>query len=123
MNDSKLYSHSNAIIQIGDNVSINSNVQLGVTENCRIIVGDNVLIGPNTVLRASNHEFKRIDIPIREQGHREGFIEVEEDVWIGANVVILPNVKIGKGSVIGAGAVVTENIEPFSIAVGVPAKK
>ena len=51
-----------------------------------------------------------------------GSVTVEDDVWIGSNCVILPGVTIGCGSVIGAGAVVTKDIPPYSIAVGVPAK-
>jgi maltose O-acetyltransferase len=47
---------------------------------------------------------------------------IEDDVWIGARVIILPGVKIGKGSIVGAGAVVTKDVEPYSIVAGVPAK-
>ena len=54
--------------------------------------------------------------------HTGGRIIIEEDVWIGSNCNILPNVLIGKGSIIGAGSVVTKNIPEYSIAAGVPAK-
>jgi len=109
-------------IEIGDNVSFNSNVMINADIGGNIKIGSNVLMGPNVVVRASNHMFKNKTIPIAEQGHLSGSIIIEDDVWIGANVVILPNVSIGKGSVIGAGAVVTKDIDCFSIAVGVPAK-
>ena len=52
----------------------------------------------------------------------EGKIKIEDDVWIGSNVIILPNINIGKGSIIGAGSVVTKNIPEYSVAVGVPAR-
>tara|TARA_Y100000991_G_C21709108_1_gene237101 strand:- start:224 stop:532 length:309 start_codon:yes stop_codon:yes gene_type:complete len=87
-----------------------------------IIIGKNVLIGPNSVLRSNNHNYKTSQKPINQQGMSEGKITIEDDVWIGSNVVILPNVIIGKGSIVAAGAVVTSNVEAFSIVGGVPAK-
>ena len=56
-------------IRVGNNVSINSNVQPGAADHGKIVIGDNALIGPNTALRASNHKFGRIDVPIRKKGH------------------------------------------------------
>ena len=55
-------------------------------------------------------------------GHVPGEIHIEEDVWIGANCVITADVRIGRGAVVGAGAVVTRDVEPFSIVGGVPAR-
>ena len=63
-----------------------------------------------------------ISRPINEQGHSPGVILIEEDVWLGSHVTVLPNVTIGKSSIIGSGSVVTKDIPPFSIAAGVPAK-
>ena len=88
-----------------------------------IKIGKNVLIGPNSVLRSNNHNFKILDKPINQQGMSEGKIIIEDDVWIGSNVVILTNVIIGKGSIIAAGAVVTSNVESFTVVGGVPAKQ
>jgi galactoside O-acetyltransferase len=85
-------------------------------------IGADCLIGQNTVLRASDHEYKAIDVPIINQGRTGGKIVVEDDVWIGANVVVTRNVCIGAHSVVAAGAVVTKDIEPYSIVGGVPAK-
>ena len=123
MQYSHLYAHNEGQITIKNNVSINSNVQLGAAEHGKIILGDNVLIGPNTVLRASNHKFERVDVPIRNQGHSGGSIVVDDDVWISANVVILPDIHIGKGAVIAAGAVVTKDVPSYAIFGGVPAVK
>ena len=109
-------------ITIGNNVGMNSNVMLNADCGGQIIIGNNVLIGPNCVLRASNHEFSDVRIPIKAQGHRSGRIIIEDDVWLGSNVVILPDV-IGKtGAVIAAGAVVTKDVDSFCIVGGVPAK-
>jgi len=109
-------------IKMGKNVHINHGCIIDASDG-EIEIGDNVLIGPYCVLRAANHVFSNPNIPIIEQEHEPGKIIVEDDVWIGAHVTVVPNVKIGRGSVIGAGAVVTKDIAPFSIAVGVPAKK
>jgi galactoside O-acetyltransferase len=108
-------------IKVGKNVHINHGCIIDASDG-EIEIGDNVLIGPFCVLRAANHVFSNPNVPIIEQGHEPGKIVIEDDVWLGAHVVVLPNVRIGRGSVIGAGAVVTKNIEPFSIAAGVPAK-
>ena len=87
-----------------------------------IEIEDNVIIGPNTVIRASNHNYADINKPIRYQNHAGGKIIIKEDVWIGSNCTILPNIVIGKGSIIGAGSVVTKNIPEYSVVAGVPAK-
>jgi len=80
------------------------------------------MIGPNVVMRTANHNFLRTDIPMQVQGHLFGDINIEDDVWIGANVTILGGVNIGRGSIIGAGAVVTKNVPSMAIAAGVPAR-
>ena len=110
-------------ITIGDRVNLNSNVMINADCEGTIEIGKNVLIGPNVVLRASNHQFKSKDLLIKEQGHQAGNIKIYDDVWIGANVVILPNVEIKKGAVIAAGAVVTRDVESYSVVGGVPARQ
>jgi len=111
-----------AQICIGNNVGLNYNVMINADCGGSIQIGDDVSIGPYTVIRASNHNFERIDIPIKAQKHVPGTIVIETDVWIGAHVVILPNIKIGHSSVIGAGSIVTKDIPPFSVVVGNPAR-
>jgi galactoside O-acetyltransferase len=117
-----LFSAENGLIKIGENTSFNSNVFINSSVCGEILIGNNCLIGPNVVMRTAGHNFERADIPIRNQGHICKNIMIEDDVWLGANVVVLGGVTIGKGCVIGAGSVVTKNIEAYSIAVGVPAK-
>jgi acetyltransferase-like isoleucine patch superfamily enzyme len=107
-------------IKIGANCSINSFCCLYGTGG--IFIGDFVRIADHTVIVASEHIFERKDIPIAEQGFSVKGIHIEDNVWIGAHVVIQDGVTIGTGSIIGSGAIVTRDIPSWSIAVGVPAK-
>ena len=118
----KLYASEFSKIKIGFNASFNSNVMVNARGKGKIFIGNNVLIGPNVVLRSSNHSFGTTKLPIINQGMNEGIITIYDDVWIGSNSVILPNCEIGKGAIVAAGAVVTSNIEPYTIVGGVPAK-
>ncbi len=109
-------------IIIGDKTAFNENCHINASNGGTIKIGKKCPIGPNVVMRTSNHNFNNKNIYIQDQGHTSGNITIEDNCWIAANVTILNNVKIGKGSVIGAGAVVTNNIPENSIAVGIPAK-
>ena len=81
------------------------------------------MMGPEVVFYTQNHKTNRTDIPMREQGMTEIMpIVIEDDVWIGARVVVLPGCTIGRGSVIGACSVVSKSIPPYSVAVGSPAR-
>lgn len=110
-------------LQIGDRVSLNTNVLINAASGGRIVIGSDVLIGPNAVFRASDHAFATRTKPIREQGHTAGEIVVEDDVWIAANVTLVGGVRIGRGAVVAANAVVTRDVEPYSVVGGVPAAK
>ena len=105
--------------KLGNNSGLGSNAQIGkYTE-----IGDNVMMGPYVNIITRNHRFDSIEIPMNQQGYyNHEPVIIEDDVWIGNNVIILPGVHVGKGSIIGAGAVVTKNVEPYSIIGGVPAK-
>lgn len=106
-------------------IVIGNNSGLGI--NCKVrgplTIGDDVMMGPDVMIFVSNHQTSRTDIPMRGQGStsRKRVI-IEDDVWIGARVIILPGVKIGKGSIIGAGAVVTKDVPQYSVVAGNPAK-
>jgi galactoside O-acetyltransferase len=109
-------------IIIGNNMNANVNVFIVSGPDGEITIGDDVLIGPNVIIRAADHNFEKIDIPIRKQGHISGKIIIGNDVWIGGNVVITKDVIIGDHCIIGAGSVVTKDFKPFSVVGGVPAK-
>jgi acetyltransferase-like isoleucine patch superfamily enzyme len=107
-------------LRIGSNVGINHYCYIGVRGT--IEIGDNVIFGPRVSVLSENHNFDRTDIPIKHQGVTKGTTRIGNDVWIGAGASILSGVTIGDGCVIGAGAVVTGDVEPWSVVVGVPAK-
>ena len=110
-------------ISIGDNCLINHNNVLQAGKKVgRIAIGNYVHTGANVMMFAFNHGIDKLNIPTIEQNYYDGDIIIEDDVWIGAGSVILPGVKIGKGSVIASNSVVNKDVEPFSIVGGVPAK-
>jgi acetyltransferase-like isoleucine patch superfamily enzyme len=87
-----------------------------------ITIGDDVHIAAHTVIVASEHDYRLLGRENFSEDMRGKGIVIEDNVWIGANAVVLDGVTIGKGSVIGAGAVVSRDIPADSIAVGVPAR-
>lgn len=112
---------STGAIVLGRRCGIGSFAYLA-TGKASILVGDYVRIGAHTYIGASNRGFDNPNKLIIEHEKTEQGITIEEDVWIGANCVILDGVRIGRGSVVGAGAVVTRDVPSLSIAVGNPAR-
>lgn len=107
-------------LQIGDDCSINPYCMIYGHGGLKI--GNQVRIATHTVIIPANHKFDRLDVPIFSQGLSLQGVAIENDVWIGAHVVITDGVRIGTGAVIGAGAVVTSNVEPYAVYAGVPAR-
>lgn len=87
-----------------------------------ISIGANVLIGPRVSMHAENHRFIDPDIPIKEQGVVLEPIVIEDDSWIGSDVVLLGGVTVGRGAVVAAGSVVTKSVAAGSVVAGVPAR-
>ena len=105
-------------VHIGNNSRIGiGNVIIGPVK-----IGNNVILAQNIVMSGLNHNYKDITIPIYLQGETTAPIIIEDNCWIGANVVITAGVTIGKHSVVAGGAVVTKNIPPHCVAAGNPAK-
>ena len=113
-----VYLASPGKVKIGLNCQINEFVFLqGAT------IGNNVMIARYASLIAFTHNHSRVDIPMNMQGKvRPEPIEIEDDVWIGNNAIIMPGIKIGKGSIIAAGAVVTNDVESYTVVGGIPAR-
>nr|WP_296074086.1 acyltransferase [uncultured Ruminococcus sp.] len=102
-------------LTMGNNSSIGPHGYIGCSG--RITIGNNVMFGPKCSLFAENHNFSSTNSTIKSQGVSQKGIIVEDDCWIGSNVVILDGVTIGKGSVIGAGTLVSKSIPACSIIV------
>lgn len=125
------------ISSCGDNVNIekgaNFNTELEIGDfsglgidsdiNGKVIIGKYVMMGPQCKIYSRNHAFSRTDIPMMKQGFSDVKpVIIEDDVWIGGGVIILPGVHVGQGAIIGAGAVVTKNVEAFTVVGGNPAR-
>jgi maltose O-acetyltransferase len=84
-----------------------------------IIIGEDVMMEVNVTVFGSNHVFDRTDIPMRKQGiKKEKPVIIENDVWIGNNAIIMSARIISKGTIVGAGSVVTKDFPPYSIIGG-----
>ena len=112
---------NDGVLKIGKNCTINSFCFI-YADKGGLEIGDNVLMGPGVGIFGSNYKCDDVNKPIIDQGIISRGIKIEDDVWIGSNSTILDGVTIGRGSIIGAGSVVTNDIPPFSSAFGVPAK-
>lgn len=108
----------------GRHIIIGNNSGLGCHCNVHgpLTIGNDVMMGPNVTILTSNHNFDRLDIPMRLQGSTTKEVIIGNDVWIGQNVIILPGVRIGNGVIIAAGAVVTHEVPDYAIIGGVPAR-
>lgn len=107
-------------LTVGNNVGINHYCYIGVRG--KITIGDNVIFGPRVSVFSENHNFDRLDIPIKDQGETRKDTLIGNDVWIGAGSIILSGVKIGDGAIIAAGSVVNKDVSSNTIVAGVPAK-
>ena len=109
-------------ITIGVNSYINGG-NLIASPNAHIIIGDNCLISYNVHIRTDMHNYSNKNELINKQGHREADIVIVDDVWIGYGAQIMAGVRVCKGSVIAAGAVLTHSTNEYEVWGGVPAKK
>jgi len=115
-----ILSCKNGDIVIDDNANVGFNVE--VFSAGRVRIGKDVLIAAYTYLVGGDHLFDRVDVPVLYQGRTAQGIEVDDNVWLGAHVVVSDGSRVGRDAIVGAGAVVRGEIPPFAIAAGVPAK-
>lgn len=132
---------SNRGIEIGDGVFIgrqtilsckNGDILIGERANIgfhceifsghRVRVGRDVLIAAYTYLVGGDHRHDRVDLPVIRQGRSARGIDVGENVWLGAHVVVADGVTVGRDAIVGAGAVVNADVPAYHVAVGVPAR-
>ena len=109
----------------GKGVRVGDRSAIGL--DCLVIgplsIGRNVMMGPRCCILGSSHETASVNLPMNQQGFSpDRVVIIEDDVWIGANVTILPGRRIGRGSIVGAGSVVTHDVAPFTVVGGNPAQ-
>ncbi|MDL2323282.1 acyltransferase, partial [Bacteroidales bacterium OttesenSCG-928-A17] len=115
----KAYFGSGLGLEIGDRSGIGVNA---VVPN-NIKIGMNVMMGPNCYILSKNHEFSRIDIPMIEQSYSKSKQTIiEDDVWIGRQVLFTPGRTVKKGSIIAAGTILSKDFEEYSIIGGNPSR-
>lgn len=106
-------------IKLGDGSSIGEGSYL--QDGADIIIGKDVMMGPKVSIYTTNHGISK-NIPMWKQKSIHKSVIIEDEVWIGHGAIILPGRKIGYGSVVGAGSVITKDVPPFAVVGGNPAK-
>jgi acetyltransferase-like isoleucine patch superfamily enzyme len=112
-------------ISIGDNTYIGPNASFSTTHS-RIKIGNNVMFGPSVHIFGGNHIIDRVGITmnsiVKTDETKDLDVILEDESWVGGGAIILTGVTIGRGAIIGAGAVVTKSVAPYSISGGNPCK-
>ncbi|MEM7005949.1 MAG: acyltransferase [Pseudomonadota bacterium] len=107
-------------IELGEGTRIGAHCSLWAGNgDARIVLGRFALLAPNVMITTSNYRFNE-GSPVTEQPMREADIEIGDDVWIGYGAIILPGSRIGDGAIIGAGALVKDEIPPYAIVANAP---
>ena len=109
----------------GRGIRVGARSGLGIDSDLHgtITLGNDVMMGPRCTILTRNHQFDSVSVPMNQQGFAQDLpVVIEDDVWIGANVTITAGVRIGRGTVVAAGAVVTRDVPAFSVVGGVPAR-
>lgn len=107
-------------LDVGERTVFGHHVTIGVRD--RVTIGEACLIAELVSIRDHDHRFDDLTVPILDQGWVAAPVVIGDGVWIGAKATIVKGVTIGDGAVIGAGAVVTKDVPPRAIALGVPAR-
>ncbi|WP_462323580.1 acyltransferase [Desulfoplanes sp.] len=124
--ENSFVAHRSTLAAQGGDIRIKKHVHISrgsyINGIGNVVIGNDCMVGPHVVLISGTHNYRDMNTPIRKQGSTKKMIVIEDNVWLAANVNVMPGVRVGEGSVVGAGAVVTKDIPPYSIAVGVPAR-
>lgn len=120
-----VYSYEN--IELGNDVNLGYRPIL-IAARSKIVIGNHVMFGPEVTIRGGNHRIDVVGRNMIDVGENEKRPEddpgvvIEDDVWIGTRAIILAGVRVGRGAVVGAGAVVTKSVPPYAIVGGNPAR-
>jgi acetyltransferase-like isoleucine patch superfamily enzyme len=117
------YSYEN--IEVGDDVTIGHGAVLLASDSC-ILLGNKVMFGPNVTIVGGDHNIAEVgrfmyDVHEKKAGDDQDVV-IEDDVWVGSGAIVLKGVRLGRGSIVAAGAVVRKDVLPYTIVGGVPAK-
>lgn len=119
-------SHYAVLATMGGSIRIGKRCWIGAHSHLQghggLVIGDDVLIASHVVVIPANHRFERTDVPINCQGETRRGIVIEDDVWIAAHATVLDGVRIGRGAIVAAGAVVRHDVAPYAVVGGVPAR-
>ena len=107
-------------LRVGDRSNIGANCYIGCSGG--ISIGSDVMISPNVQIFSENHNYGRTSQTIKMQGVTRAPVAIDDDCWIASGSIILAGVRVGAGSVVAAGAVVTSDVPPGSVVAGVPAR-
>ncbi len=118
------FNYSN--IEVGNDVSIGSGAVFLVSDS-RLIIGNKVMFGPNVTIIGGDHNTSAVgkfmyDVHEKQPGDDLDVI-FEDDIWVGTGAIILKGVRVGRGSIIAAGALVNKDVLPYSIVAGIPARQ
>jgi len=115
----KVYFGRGVGIRLGDRSRVGKNCVL----NPGVVIGADTLISPEVMIYTLMHRFESRTVPVRDQGYHElAPVVIGSDVWVGSRSLIMPGVTIGDGAIVGAGSVVTRDVEPWAIVAGNPAR-
>lgn len=115
-------------VKKGGEISLNASVgdysEIGTRAliQSNVTMGSYVIMGPDVKIYSRNHNYDSLEIPIAQQGKKYFKTTIGDDVWIGANAIIMAGVHVGSHAIIAAGAVVTKDVPDYAIVGGVPAK-
>jgi maltose O-acetyltransferase len=116
----RVYIGNGSKIHVGNRSAINAWSRIEAVDD--IYIGSNVDIGPQVIVYTSDHNFERRDRLVQEQGFSFAPVRIGNDVYIGARVIVRKGVTIHDGAVVGSAAVVTKDVPPYTVVVGVPAR-
>ena len=124
--DNVMLSCKNGTLRVGDNVGFGTQTVVHAVNGCHAELGDDLIIGPGCYIAGGgNYNIDQTDHSMAKQGSRreDSGVTLEGDNWLGAKVTVLPGVTMGQGSVAGAGAVITRDVDPMTVVGGVPARR